>query len=128
MNAKARKMMTFFNEDGQSKIGGFERCLRILISKQEIFRLKVPMHDPHKMTSMNHVDNLSKYRSSFTLRVTTLCSDAIKECTTQTQLHHQMHVLSILVSNLELDDVGLSREVLKDENLPLGIINMFFFT
>lgn len=103
------KKLTFFNENRESKISGLDWRIVNLANQQEILRLQVSMHNPHKMTGMHHIHNLPTNRSRLTFRITPFSYDPIEKLATRTQLHYQMHILVIFISTFELNNIRLPR-------------------
>lgn len=116
--------LTLLNEDRESKIDGFKRCLLILTDEQEILRLQIPMHHSHKVTHVNHIHNLPENLGRFQLGVAPLGNNPIKKLAAGAQLHDQMQILAVLISTLEFDYIGLARQVLQNQNLPPHILNV----
>ena len=59
--------MTFLDENGESKIGGFDGSIVGVGGQQEVFWLEVSMHDAHEVADMNDVHDLPHHRRRLTL-------------------------------------------------------------
>ena len=122
LSKKRKENLTFFNENRQPEVSCLKHSILLFTGEQEILRLEISMNDTHEMTNLNNIHNGPNDPSSSSLRVMSLSYNPIEQLTTRTQLHHQMHRLSILISTLDLDNVGLSGQVLHYLNLSLHIL------
>ncbi|CAA0822938.1 Unknown protein [Striga hermonthica] len=124
---KERKLngkRTLFVEDRESEIGGLERCILCLAEQQEILGLQIPMNNPHRMARVHNLHNSPEQGGGRTLRVVALCYDAVEELPTGAELHDEVDRVLVLVGPLELDDVGLAREVVHDLDLTAHVLDV----
>lgn len=112
-------------EDREPEVGGLERRVLVLVQQQEILRLEVSVHHPHGMARVHDLHDRPQQRRRRPLRVMTPRDDPIEELPAGAQLHHEMHRLLVLVGPLQLDDVGLPREVVHDLDLPPHVLDVF---
>ncbi|GER37952.1 phenylalanine--tRNA ligase alpha subunit, partial [Striga asiatica] len=95
---------TWLEEDGQAEVNRLERRILLLVRKQKVLRLQIPMNHPLLVAELHHLNNRSHHPSRRPLCVVSPGNDPIKQLPTLTQLHHQMHgvLASLKLTMLEL--------------------------
>ncbi|KAL8151209.1 hypothetical protein V2J09_021017 [Rumex salicifolius] len=106
----------------QSKINRLQHGILLLARKQEVLRLKIPVHHAHEMAIVNNLNNGPANGRSSSLRVLSLCNNPIKQLTAHTELHYNMNRLPVFIGTLKIHHVGLPRQMLKNLNLSLDIL------
>jgi hypothetical protein len=112
-------------ENRETEIGRLDRRVVALVQEKEVLGLEVTMDDPEGMASLNNADHGAANASSFAFSELPFGDDPIEELPTSTQFHHQMNAIPILVSAFELDDVGVTSEMVHDLNLAAYIFDIF---
>lgn len=115
-------MRTLFNEDRETKISSLEGGVVVLGREQEILGLEIAVHDAHEVANVDNVDDGAAERGSGSLGVVTLGDDTIEELPAGAEFHDEVNGEAVLEGALELDNVGLPRQMLHDLNLPLHVL------
>nr|GMD05789.1 hypothetical protein Iba_chr06bCG9800 [Ipomoea batatas] len=96
------KKITWFVENREAKISGFESSIFIRTKEQKVLGLEISMHDTQRMASLHHPNNGLEQLSSLPFTVMPLLHNPVKELPTSTELHHYVHIQSILKNQLLL--------------------------
>lgn len=117
---------TRFEKYGQPEVGDFEWRVLLLVQEEEIFRLQISVHHPHRVTVVNDGGDLSEQRHRSPLGVVSLGNYAIKELPTLAELHNKVHRVPVFVGSLKLHDVPVPCQVVHDLHLPPDIFDVVF--
>jgi len=113
-----------FVENGKAKIRSLEWRFLILVEQEEILRLEIPVNDSHGMACVDDLNDCPQQGRRSALSIMPLGNNTVKKFSSCAQLHNQMHRVLIFVSTLELDDIGLTRQVVHDLNLPPDVLDV----
>nr|AFK48849.1 unknown [Lotus japonicus] len=114
--------LSWLVEHRETEIGGHHLSIFARGIKQEILRLKIPMNNPKRVTSLHNPHNSLNQFGSLSLTIMPLLNNPIKKLTTSTKLHDQMHKHRILIGPLNLNHIRMLRQMAHDLNLPPHII------
>lgn len=71
--------------------------------QEEVFWLKVPVHDTKLVAVVEHVHHLSKASGRFALRVRALLNNGIKQLATAAELHDYVDKVLVLICCLRTE-------------------------
>jgi len=92
--------------------------------KEEVLRLEVSVHDAIAVTHPHNFGDGARHRSGGALTVVSTGDDPVEELSSLAELHHEVHVLVVLVGGLELHDVGMLRQCGHDSHLAPHVLNV----
>mmetsp|Transcript_4831 Transcript_4831/g.13189 ORF Transcript_4831/g.13189 Transcript_4831/m.13189 type:complete len:226 (-) Transcript_4831:330-1007(-) len=115
-----------FEEHAKTKICQLQLPLCPLACQQEVFWLQVSVHHTQLMTVVHDIYHLSKDLSCLLFAKVSGFHNAVKELSTRTQFHRQMHEVLVLVRALQGDYMGVSSHQVHDGNLSLHVFDILF--
>lgn len=115
-------LITGFVEKGESEIGGFESRILFFTNKQKILWLKISMRNTKRMTCFYHLNNRFYKHRSFLLAVMTFFYNPIKQLTSGTELHNDVHRHGILICTSYLHHLWMFRKMMHYLNFPPHIL------
>ncbi|BAS95569.1 Os05g0585601, partial [Oryza sativa Japonica Group] len=115
---------TGLEEDGEAKIGGFERGVLALVEEEEVLGLEVPVHDPHGVAAVDDGDDLPAEGGGGALGVVAPGDDAVEELAALAELHDEVDGVAVLVGAAQLDDVAVAGEVVHDVDLAADVVEV----
>lgn len=118
------QFFTWLEKYGQSEINGLQRRILLLVGKQEVLRLQVPVDHAVLVAELHDLDDGPGDRGGGPLRVMPPGDNPIEELAALAQLHHQMHGIVVLAGLSQADDARILRQVLHYRHLAPHIVDV----
>lgn len=67
-----------FEEDGEAEVSGLERRVLLVIEKQKVLGLEIPVENPHGVAAVHDGDHLAAEQGGGTLGVVPPRDDAVE--------------------------------------------------
>ena len=78
--------LTVLQEDGEAEVGGLERRVLLVIEKQKVLRLEIPVENPHGVAAVHDGDHLAAEHRGGSLGVVSPRDDAVEQLPTLAEI------------------------------------------